>query len=114
MSNINVIQGVLNFSVYEPPSAATSCAGDIGRSARISIDVNGRPIGQPDSFYTTSGNTVIDSASYVDNTLWGGIGYYSLGGSSGLGEIEGPLVKQPGGAEPLNTRFWLNLDTLNY
>ncbi len=112
MSNINVIQGVLNFSVYEPPAPASACAGDIGRSARLSIDINGRPIGQPDSFYTTTGNTVLDSANYVDNTLWGGIGYYAIGSNSGLGQIEGPMIDPPDGPSQLNTRFWFNLDTL--
>ena len=112
MADIDVVQGLLRFSVYEPPSVSSACAGDIGRSAQLVLNINGRPIGQPDSFYTTSGNTVLDSASYINNTLWGGVGMYSDG--YGMGTVEGGINGQPDTSGPLKTRFWLNLDTLKY
>ena len=72
MADIDVIEGILRFSLYEPPTSTSSCSGQTGRSAQLVIDVNGRPVGQPSSFYTTSGNTVFDSGTYIDNILWGG------------------------------------------
>ncbi len=110
MTDIDAIQGVLNFSIYEPPSAGNSCAGDIGRSAQFVIDINGRPVGQPDSFYTTSGNTVFDSANFVGNTLWGGVNPYFT--YDGMGLLDGTKSGQPVAKGPLKTRFWYNLDTL--
>ncbi len=112
MTDIDVIEGELRFSVYEPPTNTSSCLGNIGRSNQLVIDVNGRPIGQPDSFYTTSGNTVFDSGTYIDNILWGGTGVYVPNGM-GMGYVDGGTPpKQPNTSDPLKTRFWLNLDTL--
>ena len=110
MADIDVIEGELHFSVYEPPTSTSSCAGNIGRSAQIVLDVNGRPIGQPDSFYTNPTNTVWESANMVDNILWGGVNLYSTGYS--IGQIEGGTNTPPAPGGPLQTRFWLNLDTL--
>ena len=110
MADIDVVEGVLRFSVYEPPTSSSSCVGAIGRSAQLMIDVNGRPVGQPASFYTTSTNTVFDSATYIDNILWGGVSIYSTGYA--IGALEGGTNEQPNPGGPLQTRFWLNLDTL--
>ncbi len=113
MADIDVIEGKLHFSLYEPPTTTSSCLGAIGRSAQFVLDINGRPIDQQSSFYTTSGNTVFDSASYVDNILWGGVSLYSPGsGLGGIGFLDGTMPTQPNTLDPLKTRFWLNLDTL--